>query len=74
VPGLLLILNILGGTKENCVILASLNQGQYIKMLADLLVTDKNGARPLRACYLLWVKILSNVTLTNSESMVDEKE
>ena len=38
-----------------------------------MLNTDKNDARPLKACYLLWIKIFSNVVLTSSEDMVEEK-
>ena len=63
----------MSGAKQNCAILAELNQGRFIKMLADMLNTDKNDARPLKACYLLWIKIFSNVVLTSSEDMVEEK-
>lgn len=42
-------------------------------MLTDMMRADEAGSRPLKACFNLWLSIISNTALSSENSMVDEQ-
>ena len=72
VPGLLLILKTVSQEKEYGAVLVQVLNGQAITMLSEMVKADEQNERPLKACYEIWLQVMTSLLLEGENAEKDQ--